>query len=197
MSQPLPFFLDTIADDVTQDFVERGITAKVLVGEWETFVTDGDPRVIFGLREGEAVHVAEQMRFGIGANFVTGADTVARPLFANAQRVIVWVTSPALDEPDPAKQPRVARAKTWNLANATLAAMWRSHGGVFQWGNLQWINEDRGAATYGAALSFVAVYPIPILDDDLTVGTTTQYTTSVGMTNSDGTENPPETSDGP
>jgi hypothetical protein len=199
MSQPLPFFLDQIADDVTQDFADRGIRAKVFVGEWETFKNEAGPRVILGLRDGSAVHVGDETHYAPGVMaFPTGPNTSARVLMANAQGTIVWVTSDAKDEPDPNKRPRQARARTWNLANATMAAMWRSHGGVFQWGNLQWLNEEQGVRTYGAALSFVAVFPIPILDDDLTVGLGTQYEGTVELDNPDGTTNHAEgPSDGP
>jgi len=161
------FFVDIIAADIRADFAERGITAEVLVGEWKTHLLKNGPRVILGMGNGVAQSIGDKaFRLGAGADFDTGNGNGARPLWACLQNVNVWVTSPCSDPTiAPDDRPAAARASTWELTEAALGAMWRSHGGEFPWGNLEYINEAQGARTYGAAVKFVAQYPIPVLDD--------------------------------
>jgi hypothetical protein len=170
----MAFFLDTIKADIVQDFADRGVLAEVLVGEWNMYKNKASARVILGLGAGISQSIGSQaFRFGPGAEFDTGNGTVARPLWACLQNVNVWITAPCIDNSvPPDDRAEVARANTWALMQSALAAMWHSHGGEFAWGNLQWLNEAQGARTYGAAVQFVAQYPIPVLDDsnDLATG---------------------------
>jgi hypothetical protein len=163
----MPFFVDIIAADMRADFAARGIAAEVLVGEWKTYLNKNGPRVILGMGAGLGQSIGDKaFRFGAGADFDTGDGTVARPLWSCLQNVNVWVTSPCTDMTiAPDDRAEAARANTWNLTTSALGAMWRSHGGEFPWGNLEYLNEAQGARTYGAAVKLVAQYPIPVLDD--------------------------------
>ena len=163
----MPFFLDVIRADIAADFAARGIVAEVLVGEWSVYKAKSGPRVILGMGSGVGQSIGDKaFRYGAGANFDTGNGTVARPLWALLQNVNVWVTSPCTDTSVlPDGRAEAARAATWQLTQAALGAMWRSHGGEFPWGNLEYLNEPQGTRTYGAAVKLVAQYPIPVLDD--------------------------------
>ena len=181
----MAFFLDTIAADIIADFAERNITAEVLVGEWKTHLNKSGARVVLGMGPGMSQSIGSMaFRFGAGAPFDTGNETEARPLWACLQAVNVFVTSPCSDDAVlPNERPQAARAATWQLTQSALAAMWRSHGGEFAWGQLAWLNEAQGARTYGAALSLQAQYPIPVLDDpnDITTADTVRGRSTIDM----------------
>jgi hypothetical protein len=163
----LPFFLDVVADDIVADFADRSISAEVLVGTWELYKQKSGARVILGLGDGDGQDVgAGTIHYGSGGWFPTGDTTVARPLWINVQRVIVWVAAPPSPTAPPDRAARTARAATWSLTSSTLRAMWHSHGGTFPWGQLRWLNEDRAISNYGAAVQFTAFFSIPVLDDE-------------------------------
>lgn len=190
-----PFFVDIIAADMLADFAERGVTAEVLVGEWSVHKLKSGPRVILGMGSGVAQSVGDKaFRYGAGADFDTGNGTVARPLWACLQNVNVWATSPCTDDTiAPDDRAEAARAATWQLTHDALGAMWRSHGGEFAWGMLEFLNEAQGARTYGAAVKLVAQYSIPVLDDpnDLVSVTTTRGRSTLDL--QDAPVNVPET----
>ncbi|MEO5728286.1 MAG: hypothetical protein ABI134_36115 [Byssovorax sp.] len=158
------FFLDVLRDAVDADFVERGRVSEVLIGEWTTFEKYPGDVVIFGLGDGEGVTVASDAHHYIG-EIDRGDGTTARALCANRQRMIVWCAArPPLDTPD-RELATAARAMTWRLFRATVAAIWRCHGGAFPFGRVKWLNEARGSRIYGGAVRFECEFPLPVWDD--------------------------------
>jgi hypothetical protein len=165
---PDPYAIDIIADDVRAEFVDIGCPAKVEVGSWQRFKDDPSPRVIFGISDGEGRALDGTQRRG--ADFPVKGGT-ARAIWACDQRFNVWVTHPPTAGTPPDQRARQARALTWRLLQATLAAMAHSYGGMgFSWGSLVPLAEDQGVSTHGAALSFVARYNLPILDTPTPTG---------------------------
>lgn len=159
------FFLDVIRDAIDADFVARARVSEVLIGEWSVVEKYPGDVVILGLGDGDGQAIgADAHHYGPG-EVDQGDGTSARALAVNVQRVIVWCAArPALDATD-RKLASSARAATWALARATIAAIWRWHGGTFPFGSIKWLNEERGSRIYGGALRFEALFPLPIWDD--------------------------------
>jgi hypothetical protein len=193
------FAIDAIAADVQEEFTAKGVTAEVLVGEWETFKAKSNARVIFGLGDASGQAFGQNLdHYGPGVMGIPTSDTTsARPLWVCLQRIIVWVAFPPDKTLAPAKKAITARQGTWDLCNSTLKAMWHSHGGYFPWDNLTWLNEDQGDRLYGGALRFEATIPVPVLDDDLTIGVGEQFQFVLTEVDPDGTEHPQGSSSGP
>jgi hypothetical protein len=78
-----------------------------------------------------------------------------------------------------------------------MAAIWRAHGGTYRWGNLTWLNEDRGGFTYGSALSFIITMPVPVYDDPLVAGIAKAFQATAQLVTPDGASSAVETNAGP
>lgn len=174
-----PFFVDDLEDGIKADFTERGIQATTFVGAWEQFRDDARPRVILGLEAGDQGTLGEFT----GRTAVTADDPAeeARVLFACAHGVRVWVAAPKLDTDPPDKRSRLARARTWLLAKQTMRAVWHWNGGWYRWAQLEWLNDGSALGNAGAALTFVATFPLPVLDDAMEVITAAEVGTSSSM----------------
>lgn len=157
------FFLDAIRDFIVADFLERGRACVVEIGEWNTFDKTPGDLVVLGLGDFEGQTMAADAHHYTG-EIDQGDGTSARSLWADVQRVIVWTAArPPIDATTDLA--RLARGATQALKRATLAAMWRWHGGAFAWGSGKWLNEARGARIYGGAARFEAFIPLPVWDD--------------------------------
>lgn len=157
------FFLDVLHDALVADFAERGITAAVKIGEWATFDHEPGDIVVLGLGDFEGQTLTADAHHYTG-EIDQGDGTSARSLCADLQRVIVWCAAraPLATTTDLA---RAARGATQTLKRATIAAIWRAHGGPFVWGSGKWLNEARGSRIYGGACRFEALFPLPVWDD--------------------------------
>ena len=157
------FFLDALRDLIAADFLERGRSCAVELGEWSTYDKVPGDLVVLGLGDFEGQTMGADAHHYIG-DIDQGDGTSARSLWADVQRVIVWTAArPPLDATGDLA--RLARGATQALKRATLAAMWRWHGGAFTWGSGKWLNEARGSRIYGAAARFEAFFPLPVWDD--------------------------------
>lgn len=156
--------MQDLADQLQADFDARGGGVAVDFGNWRAEVHAGADRIVVGL--GAFDPDSKAFPLGQSPGPVISGNTAAPSVAVRAQEGVAWVHGVAPPDTAEALIPRVSHARTAELLDKTISALFRIVNRAFlTFGGGEWPSASQGDVTYGGLARFRFRIAIPVKGD--------------------------------